>query len=98
MMARIYEDNAGGLHHVMPDGRSISDNSGDKGKMLADLILVADWIDDVRAMHKDDADHIDYEGACFGEYGAKLIAEYADGVVRIWPERMGAAGERYVGL
>lgn len=97
MIAQILEDNAGGIHFVMP-GKSCS-NPGffaghpQAGHMLADLLTVAGWIDDCRHDRPDDADVVHFDHA-----GMKVVAYLRDGAVMLWPDRMGASARIYAGI
>jgi hypothetical protein len=98
MKARIYEDNAGGIHYVTDAGQSTNTDTPTDGNLIADLVNLQAWLDDSRAERPNDADLIDFDGDCFGPYGAKLIAEYNGRTVTLHIDRLGAAGTRYLGV
>ena len=97
--AQILEDNGGGIHWVTADGRSRSSNGitksdGQAGQLVAELVVLEDWIDDTRNDRPDEADTVEMD-----EDGMTVIAEIDEaGVVTLYTEQMGASGRNYAGM
>jgi hypothetical protein len=84
---------------VTADGRSTNTNVPTAGGLVADLLAIEDWLDDIRGERPDDADQIDFDGECFGQYGATRIADVdGRGTVTLYTKGMGNAGYRYLGV
>lgn len=97
--AQILEDNAGGLHVVTDDLRSVfilgcHEDHSQAGCLLADLVSVTEWIDDARNDRPEECDQVTMD-----EDGMTVIAELnEDGAVTLNTERMGASGRAYAGI
>ena len=97
MNAQILEDNAGGIHYVMP-GKSCSHpgffaGHPQAGHMLRDLISLADWLDDTRDERPEDADLVGFD-----EPGMVLVAMLQGGAVTLYPDNMGVSARIYAGI
>lgn len=96
--AQLLEDNGGGLHYVLSDGRSCSmagvyKGHSQAGQMLADIAAVEDWIDDTRKDRPDEADTVGWN-----EEGMIVIAERDGGTITLHLDGVGASGAAYLGV
>ena len=97
MYAQILEDNAGGIHYTT-GGHSCSfpgfwDGHPEAGRMISHLLSMSEWLDDLRAMHPDDADLVGVD-----EPNMALVAVLSNGVITLYPEKMGVSARIYTGI
>lgn len=95
------EDNAGGLHIAILDGDACKhffsgfEHGGDRAPTMQEELQSA-VEDGVRGWDGDaEYPQAEYDYFVASEYGYKVIGQWADGELEIFPEAMGNAGRRW---